>query len=273
MKKTILFLSVLSLFGCQTVLEDVAVPAAEVKAVVFFSTMNSLDSSSTRNFSYLDLTKSKPVLNSSPSADFDPIEDAQIKLTGNGFEAGFEYDANRKKYLMFGPKFKSGEAYTLQITTPENGTLTSSVTMPDSITDYTLEVDSIDQEWQVQYNGRLSIPDNPSKEEYFRVEAFSTYNNQPSEMWVEGQYFSDENAVNGMINTRFTTYSWDDEDRERPQVYLIISAITKDHYEYGKALENYDPQNPFSEPSPLPSNINGGLGLFTLSNSRVVDLE
>lgn len=266
MKKTILILSSVLLFGCQTVLEDVAVPAAEVKAVVFHSPSN-------LRADQLNLTKSKPVLNSSQNGEFENIIDATIVLSGNGNEVGYlhsypGYILNNRNY-----EFISGIEYTLNVITPQNGTLTSSVTMPDSITDYTLEVDSIDQEWQVQYNGRLSIPDNPNKEEYFRVEAFSAYNNQPQEMWVEGEYFSDENVLDGMINTRFTTYSWDSEDQKRPKVYLVISAITKDHYEYGKALYNYDPQNPFSEPSPLPNNIEGGLGLFTLSNSRVIDLK
>ena len=267
MKKTIIFLSAVLLMGCQTVIDDVAIPAAEVKAVVF----QSIDNFGVGN-NQLSLTKSKPVLNSSNNADFEKIEDATITLFGNGVEAGYVYQ--NPGYVINDRDFniEAGVEYTLDISTPQNGTLTSTVTMPDSIAEYTLEVDTIDQDWQVQYIGRLSIPDNPDKDEYFRVEAFSTYDFQPQEMWVEGEYFSDENAIDGFIKSRFTTYSWDDKDGERPKVSLIISAITKDHYEYGKALYNYDPQNPFSEPSPLPGNIEGGLGIFTLSNSRVVEL-
>jgi hypothetical protein len=274
MKKSIIFLCVLALAGCQTVLDDVVVPTAEVKVVVFYSTSNSFAPASVRNFSYLELTKSKPVLNSSQNGDFEIIDDAQIELTGNGFEALVRFDPNFESYLV-GPdsRYRAGTEYTLNIETPENGTLTSTVTMPDSIQNYTLEIDSIDQEWQVVYNGRLSIPDNTAKDEYFRIEAFSRYFGNDNKMYVENEYFSDENAANGSINARFTTYSWDDEDQERPKVYLILSAITKDHYEYGKALENYDPGNPFSEPSPLPNNIEGGLGIFTLSNSQLVEVK
>ena len=268
MKKSLILIGLFALAGCQTVLEDVAVPAAEVKAVVFYSA---------NNFhpwdNYLNLTKSKPVLNSSQNGDFEKIENANIVMSTNGQIIGFfylepGYLINNRNY-----EFQSGEEYTLNIETPENGTLTSTVTMPDSIEEYTLEIDSLDQDWQVVYNGRLSIPDNTAKYEYFRIEAFSRYNGSDEKMYVENEYFSDENAANGNVNVRFTTYSWNDEEGKRPEVYLVLSAITKDHYEYGKALQNYDPENPFSEPSPLPNNVEGGLGIFTLSNSHLIELN
>ncbi len=274
MKKVLIIICLFVLAGCQTVLEDVAVPAAEVKAVVFFSAQNTFGINADRNFLYLDLTKSKPVLNASQNGDFDPIDNAQISIEGSGFEAGFFYETNTKKYLMStSSRFTSGTEYTLNIKTPENGTLTSTVTMPDSIENYMLEIDSIDQEWQVVYNGRLSIPDNTTKDEYFRIEAFSRYFGDDEKMYVENEYFSDENAIDGKVNVRFTTYSWDDEEGNKPEVYLVLSAITKDHYEYGKALVGYNPENPFSEPSPLPNNVEGGLGIFTLSNSQLIRIR
>lgn len=277
MKKTFLILSVAMLFGCQTVLEDVAVPAAEVKAVVFCSSSNFFLIDSLGPFLDLRLTKSRPVIDNSQNGEFEPIQDAQVTIKGPNLSATLDKRGGGGQYFTYAnSQVLAGFEYTLNIKTPENGTLTSTVTMPDSIMEYALDIDSIDQEWQVQYNGRLSIPDNPNKAEYFRVEAFAVYNVNnfdPTEMWVEGEYFSDENAVDGMVNARFTTYSWDSENGSRPKIYLIISAITKAHFEYGKALENYDPENPFSEPSPLPNNIEGGLGLFTLSNSRIIDLK
>jgi len=268
MKKSIILICVFALVGCQTVLEDVAVPTAEVKAVVFYSVNNF-----GAGYSQLTLSRSKPVLNSSTTGEFEKIADATISLTGNGSETDFVY-LNPGYFLTnLNYKFEAGQAYTLKAVTPENGTLTSTVIMPDSVEQYTLDLDSLDKDWEVQYNGRLTIPDNPDKEEYFRVEAFSRYFGSDQVMYMDGEYFSDENAASGNINVRFTTYSWDDENGERPEVYLILSAITKEHYNYGKTLYNYDPENPFSEPSPLPNNVQGGLGMFTVSNSRLIKLN
>jgi hypothetical protein len=268
MKKTIILLVVLVLAGCQTVLEDVTVPAAEVKAVVFYSANNFGGFANP-----LLLTKTKPVLNSSVSGDFEKIENAAISLTGNGQEVDFininnDYILNNQNF-----RFSAGIEYSLSIVTPENGNISGKSTMPDSIKEYTLEIDSIDQDFEINYNGRLSIPDNPNEDEYFRVEAFSRYDGSDEVMYVDGEYFSDENAANGSVNNRFSTYSMDGKGEKKPEVYLILSAITKDHYEYGKALENYDPKNPFSEPTPLPNNVEGGLGIFTLSNSQIVRIK
>lgn len=268
MKKTIILLVVFALAGCQTVLEDVAVPAAEVKAVVFYSAGNFSGFSNS-----LVLTKSKPVLNSNSNGDFETINNAVITLDGGGesipmLQSGSNYWARVREL-----NFDAGTEYTLNIETPENGTITSTVTMPDSIENFTLEIDSIDQDFQVVYTGRFSISDDLIVDEYFRVEAFARYSGSDEHMYVETEYFSDENATNGNVNIRFTTYAWDDELGDRPEVYIILSAISQDHYKYGKALESYNPENPFAEPSPLPNNVEGGLGIFTLSNSRVIRIN
>ena len=56
-------------------------------------------------------------------------------------------------------------------------------------------------------------------------------------------------------------------------VYLVLSSITEDYYNYGRLLKNYDPQNPFGEPTLLPTNIDGGLGMFTLSSGVVIPIK
>ncbi len=268
MRKTIILVCVIVLSSCQTVLEDIAVPAVEVKAVVFYSANNFGGFANP-----LLLTKSKPVLNSSTSSDFKKIENATITLTGNGQEVDFTPRDNGYVINNQNVRFITGIEYVLNVVTPENGTVTGKSIMPDSISEYQLEVDSIDQDFEVIYVVRLSIPDNPNKDEYYRFEAFSRYDGNDEVMYVDNEYFSDENAANGSVSNRFTTYSWDDKNGDRPEVYFILSVITKDHYDYGKALLSYDPGNPFSEPTPLPNNVEGGLGIFTLSNSQIIRIK
>jgi hypothetical protein len=55
-------------------------------------------------------------------------------------------------------------------------------------------------------------------------------------------------------------------------VYLVLSSILEDYYNYGKLLNNFDPQNPFAEPVTLSSNIDGGLELFTLASGLVIPI-
>jgi hypothetical protein len=57
------------------------------------------------------------------------------------------------------------------------------------------------------------------------------------------------------------------------KVYLLNTC--KPYYQYHKSLENYnDGENPFAEPTPIYSNIEGGLGVFAayLVDSAVIRL-
>jgi len=144
--------------------------------------------------------------------------------------------------------------------------------MPDPVGTYLLDLDSFDRDFQVEYRGAITIDDNPSVAQYYRIEVFSVYGNEPIRSLYEGEYFSDEDAVDGRIRSKFSAYSWDDENGSRPRVVFVLSSITEDHYRYGKVLETYEPNNPFSEPTPLPNNIEGGLGIFSISNSEILEL-
>ena len=73
------------------------------------------------------------------------------------------------------------------------------------------------------------------------------------------------------LSTSFT--DWKPFGGDRRKIYMVISSITEDYYNYGKSLNNYDPQNPFSEPTLLPSNMEGGLGMFALSSGVVIQIR
>jgi len=59
MKHILLILSFISIFSCQSIVEDVPLPKAEVKAVAF----GYFDNLNLANKQNITLTKSKPVLN------------------------------------------------------------------------------------------------------------------------------------------------------------------------------------------------------------------
>lgn len=50
------------------------------------------------------------------------------------------------------------------------------------------------------------------------------------------------------------------------RVELSLIACEKTYYDYHRAVQNYDGDNPFSEPTLVPSNIKGGLGCFAAYN-------
>lgn len=73
--------------------------------------------------------------------------------------------------------------------------------------------------------------------------------------------------MSGLINLIFTgiNYSYyfkPPSDSSIVKIYLF--NVEKSYYQYHKSLDDYnDSGNPFSEATPVYSNINGGLGVFT----------
>ena len=279
MKHTLLILSFISIFSCQSIVEDVPLPKAEVKAVAF----GYFDNLNLANKQNITLTKSKPVLNAAneKKAGYESIMDADVTISGDGVKHEFKYDPVDTTYVPSQQlNFKAGSEYTLTINSPEFGPLKSTQTMPEPVVDYTIKIDSLVEEPKIKYNVSIEFDDNSSH--YYRVEAFSvnhiqeTYYTQTSytrALHVSSEYFEFSNSGNRKITTSFADYfSEETQSLTTRGVYIVLSSISEDYYNYGKLLNNFDPQNPFAEPVTLPSNIDGGLGMFSLASGLVIPI-
>ena len=275
MKHILLILSLISIFGCQSIVEDVPLPKAEVKAVTF----GYFDNLNLTNKQNITLTKSKPVLNAAneKKAGYEFIMDADITISGDGVNHEFKYDPADTTYVPSQQlDFKAGSEYTLTINSPEFGPLKSTQTMPEPVVDYTIKIDSLVEEPKTKYKVSIEFEDNSSH--YYRVEAF--FVDQVQE-WSDTQvyrvpteYFEFSNSGNRKITTSFTDYYFKElQSAITRKVFIVLSSISEDYYNYGKLLNNFDPKNPFAEPVPLPSNIDGGLGMFTLASGLIIPIK
>ena len=270
MKQIALIISFISIFGCQSIVENVPLPETEVKAVTF----GYFDNLNLANKQNIFLTKSKPVFYTanSRSSDYESIQDAEITITGNGENYKFYYEALEEEYEPSQVvNLQSGLEYTLTINSPEFGVLKSTQTMPQPVGGYTIKIDSTLKEYEIDYLVAIDLdePLNP----YYRIEVFGINLSmvEAEGIYVDREYFKLTGSEK-QLNTSFTDYSKSFGGDKR-YIYLAVSSITEDYYNYGKSLKNYDPQNPFSEPTLLPSNIEGGLGIFALSSGVVIQIR
>ena len=281
MKNILLILSLVSIFGCQSIVEDIPLPKAEVKAVAF----GYFDNLNLTNKQNIKLTKSKPVFNAAneKKAGYEFIMDADITISGDGVNHEFKYDPADTTYVPSQQlDFKAGSEYTLTINSPEFGPLKSTQTMPEPVVDYTIKTDSLVEEQKIKYKVTIEFDDNSSH--YYRVEAFSvnqiqetsyTQKSYTHALHVPTEYFEFSNSGNRKITVSFVDH-FDKESLSfitRGGVYIVLSSISEDYYNYGKLLNNFDPKNPFAEPVPLPSNIDGGLGMFTLASGLIIPIK
>ncbi|PCJ65255.1 MAG: hypothetical protein COA58_10370 [Bacteroidetes bacterium] len=268
MKNIIVALMIIAtLGGCQTVLEDVTVPTIPVKPVVF-ANLNQIN-----NVSRIQLTKSKPIINNSTSYEYDAIPDATVTVSNGSSTYSFTYSALTRDYYYLGVlPLNAGDSYLFSALTSEFGEVKGAVEMPQPIGAYNLTLDSIVRKEEIEYILKIEVP-NTAADQYYRIEAFNGYGNDTVEVYSDKEYHSDEDVTSSTISLNTKLYSWEGSGGNSPKLFVIISAITKDHYRYGKVLKNYEPDNPFAEPTPLPNNIEGGLGIFTLSNSQIIKIE
>lgn len=271
MKKIAILLSLISVFGCQSIVENVPLPKTEIK-VVTFGYFDNLNLTNKQNIS---LTKSKPVFNTANSrnSDYEPIQDAQITITGNGDKYEFYYEALDEEYEPSQMvNLQSGSEYTLTVNSPEFGVLKSTQTMPQSVGGYTIKIDSTVKGYETEY--RVSIELKNPLNKYYRIEVFtgSSISFDHEGIYVDKEYFEFLGSENQKLTTSFTDWNSKSSGVNR-SVDLILSSITEDYYNYGKLLKNYDPQNPFGEPTLLPTNMDGGLGMFALSSGVVIPIK
>lgn len=269
MKKVLsIFILVVMLAGCQTVLENVPVPEIPVKGVVF-ANINQLSVQPT-----MELTKSKPIINESTTNDYEVLEGADAKVIVDGKEYPFSHLFNEQFGHMGALDLRSGSVVDLVVETVDLGTLKSTVKVPEEISSYTIKLDSVRREWEMEYQLIVDIPVTDDEAHFYRIEGFADYGADTVEAWGTKEYFTSDNVIDGSIRLSTDLYTWKSEfNGENPKLFILLSAITEKHYQYGKVLETYEPDNPFSEPTPLPSNVDGGLGLFTVSHSKVVPLN
>lgn len=76
-------------------------------------------------------------------------------------------------------------------------------------------------------------------------------------------WFSDEGSDGKRIHANTVSFSGYSANSDSVSVILYILNTNKDYFTYHKSLENFSGgDNPFTEASPVYSNINGGLGIF-----------
>lgn len=267
MKQIVLGLFVAIFFGsCQTVLENVEVPEIPVKAVVFGNI------SQLNNSTIIELTKSKPILNNSTTNDFESIKDASIQVTNGTDLITFRYNPSEDHYVYNGKiSLIPGSTVMLDINTPILGDLDAEVVVPTAVSNYTVTLDSIVRQYDTEF--RLLVKKPVGVNEFYRIEAFADYGDDTVSVYTQNEYFNGNDAQDGVLSMKSTLYTWESQQDKNPKLFIILSAITEAHYKYGKALENYQPDNPFAEPTPLPNNVTGGLGIFTVSIGEVIQLN
>jgi hypothetical protein len=213
---------------------------------------------------------------------FPIVNNATVTLSDGASSVILPFDSQSACYKILSSSMPviPGKTYFLEVTTPEGHKATSSCVVPERIGNgivSEIEITSIDT--INQYGSAMKVSfrfrDIPGNGNFYRISAGAFINyeyfTEPyfQEIGFErGENFvTDKNKEDNYFN--FRTHEIYLYDSENIALYISLMLTDENYYNYHKSIYSFEGDNPFSEPTPVFTNINGGLGVFGAVNWRI----
>ncbi|TVR37915.1 MAG: DUF4249 domain-containing protein [Bacteroidia bacterium] len=289
-KKWAAILAGLFLFtACVELVTDIDFPDQEPKAVVH-SFISPADTAA-----MVLLTWSKPI--SKPDNErIRFIENAAVQIRDeDGNASQLQYDPERKLYSVSANVFQivAGQQYMLKVDVPGHAPIHANAYVPHANNSLTLEkLDTMPAGWSDRMVLEYSFTDKPGERENFyapgayrKVEVYDWENDttilhQIMMYVIYGEkYLSNKGKEGNTFLMRAEAYIYndpngpDDEPDENNPISILLLTTDEHYYRYHRSLENYYPDDFFSEPVHIYSNVDGGLGVFAGYNRSVLVIE
>lgn len=241
----------------------------------------------TDNCHGLIISETQNILSTEP---FKIIRDATVKIEGLDQDIFFSINDMDSTYQACDSFVASQREYTLTIE-KEDILLTSSSTVPDKVdvTDVSLDfatdtTDVIDVIDLISFKILDPPGDNYYKLEisYFEdfgpafdlEESFYTILN-PESVTSSFELFTDEDFENSTKELRLILQRCCSFNQENiVKLRISLSNLSEDAYLYRKSILDYESanSNPLIDPTNIYSNIDGGLGIFSLSTASIYEI-
>lgn len=231
--------------------------------------------------------------------DFVVVNNATANLTVNGtekFPGTFDATAGRYSFGSYIPQ--PGDNVMLSVDIPDRETLEASCAVPSKPQTTALSIDTVSVYVDEYYSYIATqvafvLHDNPDEENYYMLELFSENPNDGYNWWltwfdiddialvdpmdlesvVEGDYmvstnrfFFSDHSINGESH-KIKMLATNHYDPYYHRLNVKLTGITKDEYLYYVSLyRQRDSDDIFSEPVQVHSNIENGIGIFSISS-------
>ena len=207
---------------------------------------------------------------------FGNADDATVVISNGEQQETLTYDVETERYRISTATFplKEGVTYRLDVTTNKGAAVYAETSLPKKIT----EVESLSYNTR---NDRLAVSwiDIPGQENFYRISAASYFERDSGDddPYFIGQqdfsfnndgFISDFNRDGQKLSARGDSFR-----RDFDSVIVRIVTSNELYADYFYILRNFIENDPFVEPVNLPSNIVGGIGIFTAVQVAEFTLE
>lgn len=233
--------------------------------------------------------------------EFDVVNNATARLLVNGSRSYLaEYDVAEGRYCFGSYVPHAGEKVELSVEIPDHDPLSASCVVPDKPEISRPSIDTMtvgDENYSYLATFmEVYLQDDPGEDNYYMLEVFYCYDADSGAYSYEEHWFTIDDmtlvdpmdmeaAVSGDYSESTRRFLFDDrningkEHRLRVEVdgywrnggMLKLTALTRDEYLYLRTVEKaYNSDEFLSEPVQIHSNIENGIGIFSVSNPAVV---
>lgn len=216
--------------------------------------------------------KSNPVFsdtNGNYPSTGDVEEDMYVVISDGTISAELEFNEQTEFYEVGTDVFPlvAGGNYTLTVTAPDGETVKASTTIPANapiVQSSSFQVEEISNDFygeQTLVTIKQTLTDPSSSFDYYRF--YYVLQDQFMTGTYVSQDYADDNALDGNLlynEHEMTAYYGSDNPIVNVKAYVIRGS--EEYYRFHKTVYNQSPGDPFSEPSIIYTNVDGGLGVF-----------
>ena len=261
----------IAITGCETEVKDIRLPEFRPELVVtcFLSPSDTFSyfNVSTNTSLFGELNKNEPTGNLSGY-----ISDGSQVVYLDTFRTGLKLD-HKKMAIRYGSN------YSLTVTSDLGLKAEAVCTIPDERA-FSIETDTFSvpayNPWAGKirlYNLKIAVQDIAGENNYYRIKArgYGYYRHQQSnekirsnrDIRLSEDLFTDK-GLDGSRIIVVTDGMQQFFDSDSSFVVITLYNTEYSYYLYHKSLRNYkDRRSPFEEPTPVFTNVTGGLGIFT----------
>jgi len=194
----------------------------------------------------------------------DPVKNATVILSEGSNSVTISFSEQYQSYVIAQSNFpiRAGRTYRIEVRASGLETVTAECTVPvqSAPAIEITEIEQLSEYGYSEYRIHFRFRDHSEPGHFYRVAAAQQYNFPEFGVREVWEYFSYKtNRVGAM---------------EGPLELFLFLGLTDEHYfRFHKSVFGYEGDNPFSEPTPIYTNISGGVGVFCAVRKNIVSVN
>ena len=215
----------------------------------------------------LKLTRSQPLYENAGIDPNQPVPDAEVHLSGPGGTKTMSFNPSTGYYELSPSVFavQYGSSYRVDVKTGDSKSAYAETTVPlRSVAITTVTTQEVQEPYGQSTMVKVVFQDDPVAENWYRL-SFAIVSIWEGDTTLKDYgysfLYSDSKANGGDFEIKEKLYYYVLDSISN---YLELALITasRPYFMFHKSCQNYVGEDPFSEPSLIYTNVEGGFGVF-----------